>query len=417
MTTREKLLDLQSRMQKNVRENILPFWLTHMVDDEHGGFYGTVDDDLKPVKDAPKAIVLNCRMLWTFSHAYRVLGDEQCAALAKRAFEYVRDRFWDPTFGGVYWMLNYEGIALELEKRTYGQAFVIYSMAEYYMAFGDEEALRLAMEAFRLVNAHVRYDNGGYADSVQRDWTRDFWVWKWVMNPLGAPKLLNSHLHLFEATITLYEATKDDEVGSVLRDFLNFLLTVATDHSLHHLKAGMDEAGNRIDNEISFGHDSECSYLLVQAAQLLGDSELLARAQNAALDIMDHVMAEGMDPDYGGLFNEKDAVSGYVDKCKVWWVQAEGITAFMNCYQITGREAYLDAARNIWDYTEKYVVDNEKGEWLAVGCEPGRSPETIQSGLNVTKMCAGKASKPKCPYHNSRTCFEIMRRVDECLNR
>ena len=415
MTTREKLLDLQTRMQKNVTENILPFWLTHMVDDENGGFWGMVDDDLNPVKNAPKAVVLNCRMLWTYSEAYRVLGDEQCARMAQRAFNYVSEHFWDKDLGGVYWMINYKGVPLELEKRTYGQAFIIYSMAEYYMAFKDPKALDLAMETFRLVNQHVKYENGGYADSVQRDWNKDFWVWRWVMNALGAPKLLNSHLHLFEATITLYEATQSPEVGNVLKEFLLFLLNVAFDTNLHHLKAGMDEEGNRIDNEISFGHDSECSYLLVQAAQLLGEPELLKRAQGTALDIMDHVYAEGLDPVYGGMYNEKDAVSGHVDKAKIWWVQAEGITAFMNCFQITGDEKYLDAAISIWNYTDKYVVDHEKGEWLAVGIEPGRSEETIASGLNCIRMCAGKASKPKCPYHNSRTCFEIMRRADECL--
>lgn len=49
-----------------------------------------------------------------------------------------------------------------------------------------------------------------------------------------APKLLNSHLHMFEATITLYQATGNQYVGVVLKEFLEFLLDVAVDRDNHH---------------------------------------------------------------------------------------------------------------------------------------------------------------------------------------
>lgn len=411
MSALDKLLSLREKMQQNVQQCILPFWCDFMEDTKNGGFWGMVDNDLQPVADYPKAIVLNCRMLWTYSMAYSVFRNERYAELAKRAFSYIRDHFWDKEFGGAYWMLNYQGIPLEIEKRTYGQAFIIYSMAEYYHVFGDQEALDMAMNTFELVNRYVRYENGGYADSVQRDWSKDFWVWKWVMNPNGAAKLLNSHLHLFEATITLLEATGSEAVKATLKEFLLFLLDVAFDKSIHHLKAGMDENGDRIDNEVSFGHDSECSYLLVWAAQLIGEPALLARAEQTALDIMEHVYAEGLDPVLGGMYNESDLSTGHVDKSKVWWVQAEGITAFINCYQISGNQKFVDAAAGIWKYVEENLVDWEKGEWFAVGYDPGIDDLSRISADNTVRMCCGKASKPKCPYHNSRSCFEMMKRV------
>ncbi len=415
MTKKEKMLDLKARMVKNVRENILPFWCDNMVDEENGGFYGKVNKDHTPDKEYPKAIVLNTRMLWAFTMAYEKFGDEKYKVLAKRAFEYIRDHFWDKEYGGTFWMLTYKGIPSEVVKRTYGQAFIIYSMAEYYKAFGDKEALDMAMTTFKLVQDHVKFDNGGYADSVARDWRFDPWVITWMMNRDGAMKLLNSHLHLFEATMTLLDVTGDEYVKGVLKDFLEFLLDVAVEKETHHLKAGMDQDGNRIDGEINYGHDSECCYLMTWSARLIGDPDLIKRADAAALDIMDHVLAEGIDPVNGGMYSDIDIRTGHKNRAKVWWNQCEGITSFFNCYQLTGDEKYLDAAISIWDYTEKNVVD-PTGEWFARGFNAVMDEEwKKEEDSTAAFMGTEKASKAKCPYHNSRTCFEIMKRVDEEL--
>lgn len=415
MTTKEKMIDLRNRMENCVRENILPFWCDYMIDEENGGFYGKVNKDHTPDKTYPKAIVLNTRMLWAFTMAYEKFGDEKYKVLAKRAFEYIRDHFWDKEYGGVYWMLNYKGVPTEIEKRTYGQAFIVYSMAEYYNAFKDPEALEMAMTTFKLVQDHVKFDNGGYADSVARDWQFDPWVITWMMNKDGAMKLLNSHLHMFEATMTLYDATGDEYVKKVLREFLEFLLDVAVEKETHHLKAGMDRDGNRIDGEINYGHDAECCYLMTWSARLIGDPELIKKADAAALDIMDHVLAEGIDPINGGLYSDIDIRTGHLVKNKIWWTQCEGITSFFNCYQITGDEKYLDAAISIWDYTEKNVVD-PTGEWYAKGFNAVMDDEWKKQDQAFNAFMGNeKASKAKCPYHNSRTCFEIMKRVDEEL--
>ena len=409
---------LMSRMEKNLKECILPFWCNNMVDEKNGGFFGKVDGNLKPVEGYPKAVVLNTRMLWAFTSAFDIFGDEHYEKLAKRAFEYLRDYFWDNTYDGVYWMVNEKGIPLEIEKRTYGQAFIVYSMAEYYRVFKDENALDMAMRTFKLVNSCAKYENGGYADSVSREWKKDFWLWRWVMNADGAPKLLNSHLHMFEATITLYQATGNQYVGVVLKEFLEFLLDVAVDRDNHHLKAGMDEDGNRTDDEINYGHDAECCYLLTWAADLLGDGSLIKKARNTALDIMDHVYLEGLDPINGGMYSDMDLKTGHINKSKVWWTQAGGITSFFNCYELTKDQKYLKATLDIWDYVEAYVADHEKGEWFALGSNKVFDSEMVKD-MEAMKNMVGdeKASKAKCPYHNTRTCLEIMKRGKRVLDK
>ena len=416
MDKREKMLDLKARMEKNLKEGILPFWINYTVDGEKGGFYGRVLDDHTPDKNASKAIVLNTRILWAFSMAYEVFGDEIYAKLAHRAFEYIRDHFWDKEFGGAYWMLNSDGIVTDVVKRTYGQAFIVYSMAEYYNAFKNEEALEMAMKTFRLMQERAAFENGGYLDSVSRDWEYDPGLMVWGYNPGGAPKLLNSHLHMFEATMTLYDATRDEYVKGVLKRFLEFLIDVCVEKDSHHLKAGMDREGRRADHEINYGHDAECCYLMTWSARLIGDEALIKRVDATVLDIMDHVLDEAIDPVNGGMFYEINTDTGVQNKSKSWWAQSEAITSFFNCYQISGDEKYLDAAIGIWNYTEENVVD-PTGEWYSNGKNkimdyPWRIKEAARAGANKEK-----ANRSKCPYHNSRACFEIMKRVDEELKK
>lgn len=417
MQAKEKMITLRDKMEKNLRECILPFWCEYMVDEEKGGFYGKVLKDHTPDKIYPKAIVLNCRMLWAYTMAWEHYEDETYKNLARRAFEYIRDHFWDKEYGGTFWMLTSDGIPCEVEKRTYGQAFIIYAMAEYYRAFGDMQALEMAMETFRLVQDHVHYDNGGYTDSVSRDWQKDPWLFRWMMNADGAAKLLNSHLHLFEATMTLYDATHDPYVGTVLREFLDFLLNVCVEKQSHHLKAGMDEDGNRIDGEINYGHDSECCYLMTWAARLIGDDALIQQADSTVLDIMEHVLTEGMDPVNGGMYSDINIQTGHLNRCKIWWNQAEGITSFFNCYQISGDEKWLDAAISIWDYVEENIVDPTL-EWFSIG-KNKVTDEDLRADEKATEPIIGddKANKAKCPYHNSRTCFEIIKRVNQELGK
>lgn len=296
MTEREMLQDLKLRMERNLQTGILPFWREYLTDSVHGGFYGRVDGAREPDLQSPKSVVLNCRLLWMFSRAYEIFGNKQDRELAKRAYDYICRYFWDECYKGVYWMVTAEGKPSEPEKRTYGQAFFIYSLAEYYRVFKEEKALELAMQVFWLTEEKLKLPDGGYADSAARDWLRDDWVNFWVKNRTGARKLLNSNMHLFEAILSLAEAAKEPKVWQSLESELEFLIKVAIDPENGHMKAAMAEDGSRLDNEINFGHDCECSYLMMQAAELLQKKELYQKTESVVNRMMESVYEEGLDP-------------------------------------------------------------------------------------------------------------------------
>jgi len=142
---------LRERVEREVRGDILPFWLKYAVDDEFGGFHGQITNDLKVDPRAHKGLILNARILWTFSKAYKVYGYESYLGTARRAYEYLRRYFWDTEFGGVYWTVDHRGKPVETKKRIYGQAFAVYALAEYAAASGEEESRERAIALQRLI--------------------------------------------------------------------------------------------------------------------------------------------------------------------------------------------------------------------------------------------------------------------------
>ena len=128
--------DMQTRMRTeivmNVRDSVLPFWMDYAVAPD-GGFYGTVLRNGTPVVDAPRGGVLNARILWSFSAAYRTFKDEAYLKLADKSQRYFIDTFIDKEHGGVYWLVNPDGEVLNASKYTYAMTYAIYGLAEHYL--------------------------------------------------------------------------------------------------------------------------------------------------------------------------------------------------------------------------------------------------------------------------------------------
>src|ERR1019366_7467034 len=101
--------ELRQKVEAELLNNILPFWLKNTIDTENGGFKGQIANDLTANPRAGKGLILNARILWTFAKAYSVYRDPVYLATARRAFEYLCAAFWDNEFGGLYWMVDYEG--------------------------------------------------------------------------------------------------------------------------------------------------------------------------------------------------------------------------------------------------------------------------------------------------------------------
>lgn len=388
--------DLRQKVETELLSDILPFWLKYTIDDEFGGFRGQISNDLTIDQHAAKGLILNARILWTFSKAYTVYRDPIYLATARRAYEYLDRFFWDHEFGGVYWMLDYLGKPHETKKRIYGQAFTVYALAEYFHASNDPEALAKALRMVEQIESSSHDEaHGGYFETYERDWTlsKDQRLSDVDMDE---KKSMNTHLHLMEAYATLLRFHEDPTVRLRLRELIEIFLDHMVDPTTNHFIMFFDEEWHPRSNKISFGHTIEGSWLLCEAAEVLGDAGLLARVHKIAVKMAQTVFEQGLDSD-GGLLYELNPT----DTDKHWWPQAEAVVGFLNAYGLTGQPHFLVAAERSWAFIDKFIVDHEHGEWFW---------RVSKSGVPSQEQY--KVDPWKCPYHNGRACIEVMERLD-----
>jgi mannobiose 2-epimerase len=377
---------------------ILDFWAETSVDSLHGGFAGRIDAEGNPEPQADKGVILHTRLLWSFSAGARELGNATYRPLADRAFEYVTEYFIDPEYGGVFWMLDAQGQPTETRKQIYAQAFAIYALAEYNRLTGEQKALDEAVAIFRLLEEHSHDPQaGGYFDSFDRQWQRmDETYLGGQENPPA--KTMNTHLHVLEAFTNLYRVWKDPLLGERLRELIDLHLGPIMNEENGHLELFFAPDWSVLGEEISYGHDIEAAWLLTEAAEVLGDESVLEEVKPIAVRIADITLKEGLDDD-GGLLYEASP-EGLTNTDKHWWPQAEAMTGFYNAYQLSGDSRFYEAARRNWNFTRRHLIDREHGDWRRFAKRDGTVPPGQTFG-----------GPWKTPYHNTRSCLEMMRRV------
>jgi mannobiose 2-epimerase len=417
---------MKREMQDVLENNILRFWLDQMMDYEHGGFYGRMDGNGELHKDAEKGAILNARILWAFSAAFRVLKHPEYLEAATRAKDYIIEHFIDQEYGGVYWSVDCEGNPLDTKKQFYAIGFMIYGLTEYARATGDREALDYALDLYDCIEEHAfDREHNGYIEACTREWGR---IEDMRLSDLDAnyPKSQNTHLHIIEPYTNLLRCLKEaqaqescdyvsaigsvlpvgisvppqtiSEVEGALRNLVDIFTEKILNKETNHLDLffGMDWTRGAGHLE-SYGHDIECSWLLHEAALVLGDQQVLNKVE-PIVQAVAQASAKGLRPD-GSLIHEANLDTGYVDDDLHWWVQAENVVGWYNIWQHFGDEEALNRAEKCWQYIKKQLIDFEHGEWYWSRHANGL--------LNTTD---DKAGFWKCPYHNTRMCLEIIER-------
>ena len=396
---KNKLVLFKKEMQDVLTGNILPFWIDKMVDHENGGFYGRIDGHGNLHADAEKGGILNARILWTFSAAYRVLGKSEYLEMATRAKDYIIAHFIDREYGGTYWSLDYKGNPKDTKKQFYAIGFMIYGLSEYVRATGDKEALDYAIQLFDCIEEHsldVIYN--GYIEACTREWGE---IADMRLSDFDAnyPKSQNTHLHIIEPYTNLYRVWKDERLEKALRNMIGIFTDKILNPETNHLDLFFENDWTRGAGHLeSYGHDIECSWLMHEAALVLGDAEVLKRVE-AIVPLVAKASEKGLNPD-GSMIHEANLDTGRVDDDLHWWVQAEAVVGFYNIYQYFADESALDKSLHCWQYIKDNLIDYEAGEWYW-----SRHPDGT---LNLDD---DKAGFWKCPYHNGRMCLEIIERI------
>lgn len=390
----ERLTALRDELADHLTGDILPYWAVKMSD-PRGGYYGRRDGYDNLMEDAPKGAILQARVLWTMSAAYRLTGDRRWLEAARHAFEFVRDRMIDREYGGVYWSVTAEGEPLDTHKQFYAIAFTIYGLAEYALATGDTGAKRLALDLFDVIERHSRDRvNGGYIEAASRDW-QPLDDMRLSEKDENSSKSMNTHLHIIEAYTTLLRLCPGNErVREATRSLLETHLDHIVDPATGHLRLFFDDRFRPTGSDISYGHDIEASWLLLETAFVLGDPALTERARRVTRKLAD-AAAEGRACDGSFLYERHQ--SGSYDCERHWWVQAEAAVGQAWLARHHGRTGAWDRTIATWLWIKNHLLDCDCGEWFWSILPDGKVNRTDD-----------KAGFWKCPYHNGRMCMELI---------
>jgi mannobiose 2-epimerase len=404
---------MKIEIENHLKNTLIPFW-SAMEDQVNGGFYGYMDHDLALQKEADKGCILMSRITWFFSNAYMLLGDRDLLDKARHGYEFLSDYCFDPEYGGIYWSVTCEGLPADTVKHTYNQAFAIYALSSYYDASGDPGALRKALALFHLIEEKMK-DNKGYLESFDR-YFRPVSNEKLSENGVEAFRSMNTHLHVMEAYTELLRVLQKRTGGAdMLREIWEALAWTCRLFSdrmwnpvAERAEVFFDRDWNSLIDLWSSGHDIESSWLADRAVEILRKTAMNREEEMEAEEIAGkvHTMTGAMARHvYEKAFLRNSIVSeferGNPAPGRVWWVQAEAVVGFLNFFgKYPEKTEYLTAAETIWNFIKKYFLDRrENSEWFWYITE-----EFLPSDKPIVEPW-------KCPYHNGRMCFEVIKRL------
>jgi len=416
---------LAAELRRSLHDELLASWYPRAVDREQGGFLSQFDFEWKPTGNQDKMIVTQARHVWTTARASQLFPEDSALlAAAAHGAAFLRDRMWDAQYGGFYWLVSRDGMPKpeadgRIVKQAYGEAFGIYALAAYYDVSRDTAALQLAQRAFRWLDAHAHDPaHRGYFNYMTRDGTP-------LRGGLGRDtgKDQNSSIHLLEAFTELYRVWPDPTLRDRLREMLALIRdTIVREPGMLTLFSTEDwtpvsyrdstDAVRRADryyhDHVSFGHDVETAYLMLEAADALGQHHDAATLR-VGKKMLDHALRTGWDARVGGFYEAGYYFAGrdtlaLVDDTKNWWAQAEGLNTLLLFGDLYPNDPmrYHDRFVEQWRYVNTYVIDHEHGGWYAGGID--KQPQM---------RFALKGQIWKAAYHDGRALMNVSHRLEQ----
>lgn len=394
---------IAAEMEKSIQTELLNAWYPQCIDKQYGGFLTAFTYDFKPIDEQDKMVVTQARHTWSNAKASLLYPQISYYKIgAAHGFKFLRDVLWDKTYGGFYTLVTRDGkVKGDSSKTAYGNAFGLYALAAYYTASKDAAALDLAKKAFLWLEKHSHDPvYKGYFQHLSKDGTP-------IKRKKDTPstsdvgyKDQNSSIHLLEAFTELYHVWPDklvrqrlEEMLLLIRDkitnpkgYLTLFLTPDLKPVSFRDSTEASILRHRYLDHVSFGHDVETAYLMLEASEALGkknDNKTLM----AGKKMVDHALQNGWDNELGGFYDEgyyfknKNGITITKDS-KNWWTQAEGLNTLliMSDHFPNDKMQYFEKFKKLWQYTNTYLIDHQYGDWFEEGLDKKPERKTSLKG-------------------------------------
>ncbi|RYY30129.1 MAG: N-acylglucosamine 2-epimerase [Chitinophagaceae bacterium] len=421
--TKQSFDTVLSQMKFSAKKELIDVYYPRNIDSLYGGYLSDFSYDFKPVGQQDKMIVTQARHVWTTSKATAFYKDTTYLAMARHGYLFLRDKMWDKQFGGFYTLVNRKGEMISDKKEAYGNAFGLYALAAYYKTSRDPEVLNLAKKSFSWLeqNSHDPVSKG-YFQHLERSGKP---IRRRSDTPLSSDlgyKDQNSSIHLLEAFTELYAVWPDPLLKTRLQEML-LLIRDTMVHEKGYLQLFFTPDWKPVTNRdsgravilqrrsldhVSFGHDVETAFLMMEATEILGnqhDQKTLAVGKK----MVDHALKTGWDPvlagfyDQGYYFRNTDTLA-IIKQSKNWWAQAEGLNTLMIFSRLYPSDKLNYALKflELWNYVQLNLIDHVHGDWYEEGIDHDPSKKTSR-----------KSHIWKAAYHNFRSLSNCIRMLEK----
>lgn len=365
----QRLDELHGIYRRALLDDVVPFWLTHTLDREHGGYFNSVDREGN-VYDSDKSMWLQARAVWTLAKLYNTVEKRpEWLEAARSIYDFMAQHGFDSD-GRMFFSVTREGKPLRKRRYIATETFGTIACSEYAIATGEDEPLQRARDTFRLILNLLNTPG--------------------KLEPKVFPETRQSKAHTIPMVLLstaqqirladddpLYTQVADDAVEQILTQFIK--------PEIPALLENVGPNGERLDSVdgrvVNPGHAIESVWFMMHEAMRRDDEALIQRA----CEVIDWSLEIGWDKEHGGLLYFVDVEGKPPTQLewdmKLWWPHNEALYASLLAYHLTGREHYLTWFERMHEWTFAHFPDPEYGEWYGYLRRDGSVSTPLKGGM------------------------------------
>jgi N-acylglucosamine 2-epimerase len=375
--------------QKELLEEVIPFWENNSIDIDFGGYFTCLDRQGK-VYDTDKFIWLQGRQVWTFAMMYNnVEKKEKWLEIAKHGAEFLLKNGQDSN-GNWYFSLNQKGEPLIEPYNIFSDCFAAMAFGELYKATNDPIHKEVAVSTYNNIIAKQGNPKGKWTKAYGG--TRD-------LKSFSLPMILCNLSLLLEDVIG--KEIVDQKVPPLIDDIMNNFLHKEHGIIMENIYPDGSFSDSFEGRVINPGHGNESMWFLMDLAVRYNNPDLIKQCE----EILIKTTEFGWDKEFGGIYYFLDIKGHPVQELqwdqKLWWVHIETMISFAKAYKLTGNPKSKEWFIKLHDYTWNHFRDKEfKGEWFGYLTREGKP------------LLEAKGGKWKGCFHVPRGLYQLWKTLE-----